>query len=45
MDNEPKLLKSGDQLKSTQTPGKLYRLMIKSKHLEAIISEIEGITL
>jgi len=41
MDDEPKLLKSGDQLKSTQTPGKLYRLMIKSDHLEAIIAEIE----
>jgi len=41
MKNEPKLLRSGDQLSETKTPGKLFRLMVKSEKMEAIIAEIE----
>jgi quercetin dioxygenase-like cupin family protein len=41
MKNEPKLLRSGDQLSETKKPGKLFRLMIKSEKMEAIIAEIE----
>ena len=44
MSDEPIYLKSGDQIKKTQSPGKLFRLMIKSKNMEAIIAEIEPYT-
>jgi len=41
MSDEPIFLKSGDQIKKTKRPGKLFRLMIKSKNMEAIIAEME----
>ena len=41
MTNEPILLRSGEQKDKIKTPGKLFRLMIKSERLEAIIAEIE----
>jgi quercetin dioxygenase-like cupin family protein len=41
MITEPIFLKSGEEKSRIQTPGKLYRLMVKSKNLEAIIAEIE----
>ena len=41
MSNEPILLKSGDQIKKIKRPGKLFRLMIKSKNMEAIIAEMD----
>jgi quercetin dioxygenase-like cupin family protein len=41
MSDEPIFLKSGDQIKKIKTTGKVFRLMIKSNHLEAIISEME----
>ena len=41
MSGEPIFLKSGDQLKKIKRPGKLFKLMIKSKNMEAIIAEME----
>jgi quercetin dioxygenase-like cupin family protein len=41
MTNNPIFLKSGEQKSKIITPGKVFRLMVKSKHLEAIIAEIE----
>ena len=41
MKGDPIILKSGEQISKTRTPGKLFRLMIKSEHLEAIIAEID----
>jgi quercetin dioxygenase-like cupin family protein len=41
MKDDPIILKSGEQLRKTRTPGKLFRLMIKSDHLEAIIAEVD----
>jgi len=41
MKDDPRFLKSGEQLKKTKNAGKLFRLMIKSNHLEAIIAEID----
>ena len=41
MTDEPILMRSGDEKSRTQTPGKIFRLMIKSKNLEAIIAEVE----
>jgi len=41
MKEEPILLKSGEQLSKTKTPGKVFRLMVKSTKLEAIIAEID----
>jgi len=35
------LIKDGDEKSVTKKPGKLYRLMVKSKQIEAIISEID----
>ncbi|GAJ17056.1 unnamed protein product, partial [marine sediment metagenome] len=35
------LIKNGDEKSVTKKPGKLYRLMVKSKQIEAIISEID----
>ena len=34
-------IKKGDQKSKTKRPGKLYRLMVKSDKMEAIISEID----
>ena len=41
MTDNPILMRSGDEKSRTQIPGKLFRLMIKSERLEAIIAEIE----
>jgi quercetin dioxygenase-like cupin family protein len=41
MTDQPILMRSGDEKSRTQTPGKLFRLMIKSEKIEAIIAEIE----
>jgi len=41
MKDKPIFLKSGEQLSKTKTPGKIFRLMIKSDRLEAIIAEID----
>lgn len=35
------LIKDGDEKSITKKPGKLYRLIVKSKQIEAIISEID----
>ena len=34
-------IKNGDDIKKTKRPGKLYRMMVKSNKMEAIISELE----
>ena len=36
------LIKDGDEKSITKKPGKLYRLMLKSKQIEVIISEIDS---
>ncbi len=41
MSDKPILLRSGEQKSKIKTPGKIFRLMIKSERLEAIIAEIE----
>ena len=41
MIDKPIFLKSGEEKSKLQTPGKVFRLMIKTKNLEAIIAEIE----
>jgi len=41
MDNDIILIKKGDEKKVTKKPGKLHRLMVKSKKMETIIAELE----
>lgn len=41
MDNEVILIKKGDEKNKTKKPGKLYRLMVKSKKMETIIAELQ----
>jgi quercetin dioxygenase-like cupin family protein len=41
MNEKPILIRSGDQRSKIKTPGKTFRLLIKSDRLEAIIAEIE----
>jgi len=41
MNDEAVILKSGEQKSKIKTPGKTFRLMVKSEKLEAIIAEIE----
>ena len=41
MDDTVKFIKKGDEEKQTKKPGRLYRLMIKSKKMETIIAELE----
>ena len=41
MDDTVIFIKKGDEKSKTKKPGKLYRLMIKSKKMEAIIAELE----
>jgi len=41
MSDEPILMRKGDQKSIIKTPGKTFRLMVKSERLEAIIAEIE----
>ena len=38
---EPVYIRMGKELKTIQTPGKLFRLLMKSERIEAIIAEIE----
>jgi len=39
--NDVIFIKKGEQRTETRKPGKLYRLMVKSDKMEAIISELE----
>ena len=41
MNGEPIFIKNDDHVKEITRPGRLYRMMIKSKNFEAIIAEIE----
>ncbi len=41
MDEDVIFLKKGDERSKTKKSGKLYRLMLKSHHLEAIVAELE----
>lgn len=41
MSDEPIFLKSGDSIKNVNRPGKIFKLMVKSKNMEAIIAEME----
>ena len=41
MNDEPILMKKGHQKSETRIPGKLFRLMVKSERLEAIVAEID----
>lgn len=41
MDDKVIFIKKGDEKSKTKKPGKLYRLMVKSKKIEAIIAELE----
>jgi len=41
MTEEPILMRSGDEKSRNKIPGKIFRLMIKSDHLEAIIAEMK----
>ena len=41
MTNDAILIKDGDEKSVTKKPGKLYRLMVKSKQMEAVVSEID----
>ena len=41
MDDEVIFIKKGDEKSKTSKPGKLYRLMVKSDKMEAIIAELD----
>jgi len=41
MDDKVIFVKKGDEKSKTKKPGKLYRLMVKSNKMEAIISELD----
>ena len=41
MDDKVIFIKKGDEKNKAKKPGKLYRLMVKSKKMEAIISELD----
>ena len=41
MDDRIIFIKKGDDISKSKKPGKLYRLMIKSKKMESIIAELE----
>ena len=41
MGEEVIFIKNGEEKSRSQKPGKLYRLMIKSKNMETIIAELE----
>jgi mannose-6-phosphate isomerase-like protein (cupin superfamily) len=41
MEDEAILIKKGEQKSEAKRPGKLYRLMVKSHKMEAIIAELE----
>jgi len=41
MDDKVMFIKKGDEKNKAKKPGKLYRLMVKSKDMEAIIAELD----
>ena len=41
MGDEVTFIKNGDQKSETIRPGKLYKLMIKSKNMESVIAELD----
>ncbi len=41
MTKEVLLIKKGHEIERTEQPGKLYRLMVKSKGMETIIAELD----
>ena len=41
MDDKVLFIKKGDEKSKTKKPGKLHRLMAKSKRMEAIICELD----
>jgi quercetin dioxygenase-like cupin family protein len=41
MDEDIVFIKNGDEQSRTKKPGKLYRLMLQSQKMEAIIAEID----
>ena len=41
MVDEAILIKKGEQKSEAKRPGKLYRLMVKSHHMEVIIAELD----
>ena len=41
MDDKVIFIKKGDEKSKTKKSGKIYRLMVKSKKIEAIIAELE----
>ena len=41
MDDKVMFIKKGDEKSKAKKPGKLYRLMVKSKKMESIISELD----
>jgi len=41
MVDEVILIKKGEQKSETRRPGKLYRLMVKSQKMEAIVAELD----
>jgi quercetin dioxygenase-like cupin family protein len=44
MDEDIIFIKNGEEKSTTKKPGKLYRLMIKSHNMEAIIAELDPYT-
>ena len=41
MDKDVVYIKNGEEKSKTKKPGKLYRLMVKSHTMEAIIAELD----
>jgi quercetin dioxygenase-like cupin family protein len=41
MNDEIVFIKKGEEESKTQKPGKLYRMMVKSENMEAIIAELD----
>ena len=41
MTDDVLFIKHGEEKSKSKTPGKLYRLMVKSKNMETIIAELE----
>jgi len=41
MNEDVIFIKKGEQKSEVKRPGKLYRLLVKSSHIEAIIAELE----
>jgi quercetin dioxygenase-like cupin family protein len=41
MEKDVVFIKKGDEQSVTKKPGKLYRLLVKSAHVEAIVAELD----